>query len=163
MLWCLCCLKCELARPLRLLKILISDSCIYFHFSKEKVFTINLLWKSQDMIFNWKNEWRLLFQLGYFVLFNVQVRAMWKNSVHVLKESVGHNLDRNVEQQPACDLTIYTLLVWPGSDLDPLQAPHWSVRVRTAENPQCLLGKMNALVPGRHFQTQFLQLWKIKK
>ncbi|XP_074476553.1 rab3 GTPase-activating protein catalytic subunit isoform X2 [Sebastes fasciatus] len=26
------------------------------------------------------------------------------------------------------------------SDLDPLQAPHWSVRVRTAENPQCLLG-----------------------
>ncbi|XP_026032610.1 rab3 GTPase-activating protein catalytic subunit-like [Astatotilapia calliptera] len=24
-------------------------------------------------------------------------------------------------------------------DLDPLQAPHWSVRVRTAENPQCLL------------------------
>ncbi|XP_056322006.1 rab3 GTPase-activating protein catalytic subunit [Danio aesculapii] len=27
------------------------------------------------------------------------------------------------------------------SDLDPLQAPHWSVRVRTAENPQCLLGE----------------------
>ncbi|XP_028991028.1 rab3 GTPase-activating protein catalytic subunit isoform X2 [Betta splendens] len=26
------------------------------------------------------------------------------------------------------------------SDLDPLQAPHWSVRLRTAENPQCLLG-----------------------
>ncbi|XP_041830042.1 rab3 GTPase-activating protein catalytic subunit isoform X2 [Melanotaenia boesemani] len=26
------------------------------------------------------------------------------------------------------------------SDLDPLQAPHWSVRVRAAENPQCLLG-----------------------
>ncbi|XP_024140903.1 rab3 GTPase-activating protein catalytic subunit [Oryzias melastigma] len=26
------------------------------------------------------------------------------------------------------------------SDLDPLQAPHWSVRVRMAENPQCLLG-----------------------
>ncbi|CAK6980189.1 rab3 GTPase-activating protein catalytic subunit [Scomber scombrus] len=26
------------------------------------------------------------------------------------------------------------------SDLDPLQAPHWSVRVRTVENPQCLLG-----------------------
>lgn len=26
------------------------------------------------------------------------------------------------------------------SDLDPLQAPHWSVRVRTAENLQCLLG-----------------------
>uniref|UniRef100_A0A4W6EJU8 Rab3 GTPase-activating protein catalytic subunit n=1 Tax=Lates calcarifer TaxID=8187 RepID=A0A4W6EJU8_LATCA len=32
------------------------------------------------------------------------------------------------------------------SDLDPLQAPHWSVRVRTAENPQCLLGKINPLV-----------------
>uniref|UniRef100_A0AAY4B730 Rab3 GTPase-activating protein catalytic subunit n=1 Tax=Denticeps clupeoides TaxID=299321 RepID=A0AAY4B730_9TELE len=27
------------------------------------------------------------------------------------------------------------------SDLDPLQAPQWSVRVRKAENPQCLLGK----------------------
>uniref|UniRef100_A0A3P9L0P4 Rab3 GTPase-activating protein catalytic subunit n=1 Tax=Oryzias latipes TaxID=8090 RepID=A0A3P9L0P4_ORYLA len=27
------------------------------------------------------------------------------------------------------------------SDLDPLQAPHWSVRVRMAENPQCLLGE----------------------
>uniref|UniRef100_A0A673ALT1 Rab3 GTPase-activating protein catalytic subunit n=1 Tax=Sphaeramia orbicularis TaxID=375764 RepID=A0A673ALT1_9TELE len=26
------------------------------------------------------------------------------------------------------------------SDLDPLQAPHWSVRVRAVENPQCLLG-----------------------
>ncbi|MEE6522496.1 hypothetical protein FKM82_021063, partial [Ascaphus truei] len=26
------------------------------------------------------------------------------------------------------------------SDLDPLQAPQWSVRVRKAENPQCLLG-----------------------
>ncbi|XP_034042016.1 rab3 GTPase-activating protein catalytic subunit [Thalassophryne amazonica] len=26
------------------------------------------------------------------------------------------------------------------SDLDPLQAPHWSVRVRTVENPQCLMG-----------------------
>ncbi|XP_040922946.1 rab3 GTPase-activating protein catalytic subunit isoform X1 [Toxotes jaculatrix] len=28
------------------------------------------------------------------------------------------------------------------SDLDPLQAPHWTVRVRTAENPQCLLGDL---------------------
>nr|XP_043869718.1 rab3 GTPase-activating protein catalytic subunit isoform X2 [Solea senegalensis] len=28
------------------------------------------------------------------------------------------------------------------SDLDPVQAPHWSVRVRTAENPQCLLGDL---------------------
>ncbi|KAM6898865.1 rab3 GTPase-activating protein catalytic subunit isoform 1-T2 [Lycodopsis pacificus] len=28
------------------------------------------------------------------------------------------------------------------SDLDPLQAPHWSVRVRSAENPQCLLGDL---------------------
>ncbi|XP_028847857.1 rab3 GTPase-activating protein catalytic subunit isoform X2 [Denticeps clupeoides] len=27
------------------------------------------------------------------------------------------------------------------SDLDPLQAPQWSVRVRKAENPQCLLGE----------------------
>lgn len=28
------------------------------------------------------------------------------------------------------------------SDLDPIQAPHWSVRVRKADNPQCLLGKL---------------------
>ncbi|XP_031567041.1 rab3 GTPase-activating protein catalytic subunit-like [Actinia tenebrosa] len=27
------------------------------------------------------------------------------------------------------------------SDLDPLQAPEWSVRVRTCENPHCLLGE----------------------
>ncbi|KAM9850623.1 rab3 GTPase-activating protein catalytic subunit [Aulostomus maculatus] len=38
------------------------------------------------------------------------------------------------------------------SDLDPLQAPHWSVRVRTVENPQCLLGD---------FLTEFLKLcWR---
>ncbi|KAF3854074.1 hypothetical protein F7725_014762 [Dissostichus mawsoni] len=35
------------------------------------------------------------------------------------------------------------------SDLDPLQAPHWSVRVRTADNPQCLLGD---------FLTEFFKL-----
>ncbi|XP_047465417.1 rab3 GTPase-activating protein catalytic subunit isoform X2 [Mugil cephalus] len=35
------------------------------------------------------------------------------------------------------------------SDLDPLQAPHWSVRVRAAENPQCLLGD---------FLTEFFKL-----
>ncbi|KAF7656070.1 hypothetical protein LDENG_00046730, partial [Lucifuga dentata] len=34
-------------------------------------------------------------------------------------------------------------------DLDPLQAPHWSVRVRTIENPQCLLGD---------FLTEFFKL-----
>lgn len=37
-------------------------------------------------------------------------------------------------------------LSWSLSDLDPLQAPHWSVRVRKADNPQCLLGKKIALV-----------------
>ncbi|XP_056611149.1 rab3 GTPase-activating protein catalytic subunit isoform X4 [Triplophysa dalaica] len=35
------------------------------------------------------------------------------------------------------------------SDLDPLQAPHWSVRVRKADNPQCLLGD---------FLTEFFKL-----
>ncbi|XP_047232919.1 rab3 GTPase-activating protein catalytic subunit [Girardinichthys multiradiatus] len=35
------------------------------------------------------------------------------------------------------------------SDLDPLQAPHWSVRVRTADNLQCLLGD---------FVTEFFKL-----
>ncbi|CAG5912367.1 unnamed protein product [Menidia menidia] len=35
------------------------------------------------------------------------------------------------------------------SDLEPLQAPHWSVRVRTAENPQCLMGD---------FLTEFFKL-----
>ncbi|XP_034564013.1 rab3 GTPase-activating protein catalytic subunit [Notolabrus celidotus] len=57
----------------------------------------------------------------------------------------------------ACEETISELhlaTTWPNltegivvdndvySDLDPLQAPHWSVRVRTAENPQCLLGDL---------------------
>ncbi|TRZ02365.1 hypothetical protein DNTS_019010 [Danionella cerebrum] len=32
-------------------------------------------------------------------------------------------------------------LCYSTSDLDPLQAPHWSVRIRKAENPQCLLGE----------------------
>lgn len=36
------------------------------------------------------------------------------------------------------------LVLWLSSDLDPLHAPHWSVRVRAAENPQCLLGKKAA-------------------
>ncbi|KAM3591695.1 uncharacterized protein V6R79_005896 [Siganus canaliculatus] len=40
------------------------------------------------------------------------------------------------------------------SDLDPLQAPHWSVRIRTAENPQCLLGD---------FLTEFLKLCSRKE
>ncbi|XP_042363424.1 rab3 GTPase-activating protein catalytic subunit [Plectropomus leopardus] len=40
------------------------------------------------------------------------------------------------------------------SDLDPLQAPHWSVRVRTAENPQCLLGD---------FLTEFFKLCSRKE
>uniref|UniRef100_A0A8D0CE82 Rab3 GTPase-activating protein catalytic subunit n=1 Tax=Scleropages formosus TaxID=113540 RepID=A0A8D0CE82_SCLFO len=35
------------------------------------------------------------------------------------------------------------------SDLDPLQAPQWSVRVRKADNPQCLLGD---------FLTEFFKL-----
>ena len=34
------------------------------------------------------------------------------------------------------DLALFFL----DSDLDPLQAPHWSVRVRMVESPQCLLG-----------------------
>ncbi|KAM6963507.1 rab3 GTPase-activating protein catalytic subunit isoform 2-T2 [Tautogolabrus adspersus] len=40
------------------------------------------------------------------------------------------------------------------SDLEPLQAPHWSVRVRTAENPQCLLGD---------FLTEFFKLCSKKE
>ena len=28
------------------------------------------------------------------------------------------------------------------SDLDPLQAPHWSVRVRMTENPHCLMSEL---------------------
>ncbi|XP_060949592.1 rab3 GTPase-activating protein catalytic subunit-like [Limanda limanda] len=57
----------------------------------------------------------------------------------------------------ACEepiIELYLATTWPHlpegtvvdndvySDLDPLQAPHWSVRVRTAENPQCLLGDL---------------------
>lgn len=40
------------------------------------------------------------------------------------------------------------------SDLDPLHAPHWSVRVRAAENPQCLLGDI---------LTEFLKLGSTKE
>ncbi|XP_063070153.1 rab3 GTPase-activating protein catalytic subunit [Engraulis encrasicolus] len=40
------------------------------------------------------------------------------------------------------------------SDLDPLQAPHWSVRVRKADNPQCLLGE---------FLLEFFKLCMLKE
>ncbi|NXK31671.1 RB3GP protein, partial [Piprites chloris] len=40
------------------------------------------------------------------------------------------------------------------SDLDPMQAPQWSVRVRKAENPQCLLGD---------FLTEFFKLCRRKE
>uniref|UniRef100_A0A7D9NKN1 Rab3 GTPase-activating protein catalytic subunit n=1 Tax=Xenopus tropicalis TaxID=8364 RepID=A0A7D9NKN1_XENTR len=53
-------------------------------------------------------------------------------------------------EDPICELHLAT--TWPCltegiivdndvySDLDPLQAPQWSVRVRKADNPQCMLG-----------------------
>uniref|UniRef100_A0A8D0L343 Rab3 GTPase-activating protein catalytic subunit n=1 Tax=Sphenodon punctatus TaxID=8508 RepID=A0A8D0L343_SPHPU len=40
------------------------------------------------------------------------------------------------------------------SDLDPIQAPQWSVRVRKADNPQCLLGD---------FITEFFKLCRRKE
>ncbi|XP_059783582.1 rab3 GTPase-activating protein catalytic subunit isoform X2 [Balaenoptera ricei] len=40
------------------------------------------------------------------------------------------------------------------SDLDPVQAPHWSVRVRKADNPQCLLGD---------FVTEFFKICRRKE
>ncbi|XP_010604488.1 rab3 GTPase-activating protein catalytic subunit isoform X2 [Fukomys damarensis] len=40
------------------------------------------------------------------------------------------------------------------SDLDPTQAPHWSVRVRKADNPQCLLGD---------FVTEFFKICRRKE
>ncbi|CAO2636673.1 Rab3 GTPase-activating protein catalytic subunit [Lemmus lemmus] len=40
------------------------------------------------------------------------------------------------------------------SDLDPVQAPHWSVRVRKADNPQCLLGD---------FVAEFLKICRRKE
>lgn len=40
------------------------------------------------------------------------------------------------------------------SDLDPIQAPHWSVRLRKADNPQCLLGD---------FLTEFFKLCRRKE
>ncbi|KAB1278837.1 Rab3 GTPase-activating protein catalytic subunit, partial [Camelus dromedarius] len=42
----------------------------------------------------------------------------------------------------------------PISDLDPIQAPHWSVRVRKADNPQCLLGD---------FVTEFFKICRRKE
>ncbi|MGH0148992.1 UNVERIFIED_CONTAM: hypothetical protein FKN15_021176 [Acipenser sinensis] len=41
------------------------------------------------------------------------------------------------------------------SDLDPVQAPHWSVRLRKADNPQCLLGKKCLLYD---FLSEFFKL-----
>ncbi|XP_028927395.1 rab3 GTPase-activating protein catalytic subunit isoform X2 [Ornithorhynchus anatinus] len=40
------------------------------------------------------------------------------------------------------------------SDLDPIQAPHWAVRVRKADNPQCLLGD---------FVTEFFKICRRKE
>nr|XP_042711522.1 rab3 GTPase-activating protein catalytic subunit isoform X4 [Chrysemys picta bellii] len=40
------------------------------------------------------------------------------------------------------------------SDLDPIQAPQWSVRIRKADNPQCLLGD---------FLTEFFKLCRRKE
>uniref|UniRef100_A0A3P9C563 Rab3 GTPase-activating protein catalytic subunit n=1 Tax=Maylandia zebra TaxID=106582 RepID=A0A3P9C563_9CICH len=48
----------------------------------------------------------------------------------------------NDPMENVSETLLYCLLcLSPNSDLDPLQAPHWSIRVRTAENPQCLLGE----------------------
>uniref|UniRef100_A0AAX7U6V6 Rab3 GTPase-activating protein catalytic subunit n=1 Tax=Astatotilapia calliptera TaxID=8154 RepID=A0AAX7U6V6_ASTCA len=48
----------------------------------------------------------------------------------------------NDPMENVSETLLYCLLcLSPNSDLDPLQAPHCSVRVRTAENPQCLLGE----------------------
>ncbi|KAM6897052.1 rab3 GTPase-activating protein catalytic subunit [Xenentodon cancila] len=69
------------------------------------------------------------------------------------------NLPFGACEEPISELHLAT--TWPNltegiivdndvySDLDPLQAPHWSVRVRTPENPQCLLGD---------FLTEFFKL-----
>lgn len=48
-------------------------------------------------------------------------------------------------------------VLFHSSDLDPVQAPHWSVRVRKADNPQCLLGKVHHHVPFLkcHISTYF--------
>uniref|UniRef100_A0A3P9D593 Rab3 GTPase-activating protein catalytic subunit n=1 Tax=Maylandia zebra TaxID=106582 RepID=A0A3P9D593_9CICH len=52
----------------------------------------------------------------------------------------------NDPMENVSETLLYCLLcLSPNSDLDPLQAPHWSVRVRTAENPQCLLGQIKCL------------------
>lgn len=53
-------------------------------------------------------------------------------------------------------MVIITVL-FHSSDLDPVQAPHWSVRVRKADNPQCLLGKVHHHVPFLkcHISTYF--------
>jgi len=39
----------------------------------------------------------------------------------------------SLSEEMVVDNDVYT-------DLDPMQAPHWSVRIRVTENPQCLLG-----------------------
>ena len=43
-------------------------------------------------------------------------------------------------------------------DLDPLQAPNWTVRVRMLDEPQCLLGTYNFYRPQRSWaKVMFLQ------
>ena len=51
------------------------------------------------------------------------------------------------------------IIIFHFSDLDPMQAPHWSVRVRKADNPQCLLGKIFMFLS---WSTAYLSILQIR-
>ena len=57
--------------------------------------------------------------------------------MHDLWEELSREVSNGKIGEPLIDFALFF------SDLDPLQAPHWCVRVRMTENPVCLLGISN--------------------
>lgn len=94
---------------------------------------------------------KVLWAAGTFMVLSPSVNSTWPRlGLASQKESLwtttctGRSVSVPLQSRTGPSDTP-ALPLWPRSDLDPLQAPHWSVRVRTAENPQCLLGEMDLL------------------
>ncbi|KAL4221433.1 Rab3 GTPase-activating protein catalytic subunit [Mactra antiquata] len=83
------------------------------------------------------------------------VNSPWSQPLPDFDDEVGckgfDQLPFGACEDPVCSLSLYC--TWPClsedmivenhvySDLDPLQAPHWSVRIQMTEDPLCLLGE----------------------
>ncbi|XP_060585547.1 rab3 GTPase-activating protein catalytic subunit-like [Ruditapes philippinarum] len=83
------------------------------------------------------------------------VNSPWTQPLPDFDDEVGcsgfEQLPFGACEDPVSALSLYC--TWPSlsedmivenqvySDLDPLQAPHWSVRIQMTEDPQCLLGE----------------------